>query len=454
MRPENIRTSPFVFEQALPSWTESTPRVDTSSVELLRKEARYLDATDPLRHVREEFHVPSNCAYLCGNSLGLQPRGTAQALQTQLSKWAQRGVDGHFTSPTPWATIEDEACTLSMPVVGAKYAHEVAVMNSLTVNIHLLLTSFYRPTETCQKVIVEAHSFPSDEYALQTHLQARGIDPNMAIVKLKPRKGEILLRHEDIEETIAHHASCGDLALVFLPGVQYYTGQVFPMKSIAKQCQHVGVPLGLDLAHAVGNIPLQLHDWGVDFAVWCSYKYLNAGPGSLAGAFLHDRHANADLPRLAGWWGHKRGTRFNMPETFDPQMGARGLQLSNPPVFAIVPVTEALKVLQQVGGVSALREKSVALTDFLERGLLETMGAHVDVISPGCSTWRGCQLSVRLTECPVSAAEVNRRLHALQVVCDVREPDVIRVAPTPMYNSFTDVVAFVTSLQRVLAGLS
>lgn len=418
----------------------------------LQKQAHDLDKDDALQHLQDEFHIPMSSVYLCGNSLGLQPRRTAGALSRHLEKWATSGVDGHFTAPQPWASIEDEASQLCMPLVGAAHAHEVAVMNSLTVNMHLLLTALYRPTGKRVKIVVEEHAFSSDEYALQTHVRTRGIDPHGAIERLAPRPGETLLRHHDIDHAIRRLHAAGELALVFLPGVQFYTGQVFPMQRVAALCRSLDVPLGLDLAHAVANVPLRLHEWGVDFAVWCSYKYLNAGPGAIGGAFLHDRHARSDLPRLGGWWGHERDTRFKMDRDFHPQLGIRGFQVSNPPVLALVPVTEALKLVQQAGGMAALREKSTALTGFLHDALTRLLPDQVDVISPHDAAWRGCQLSVRLRRAGLSVGIVNQRLHALGLVCDVREPDVIRVAPCPLYNSFADVCAFVCALKGVLSG--
>lgn len=414
--------------------------------------ARELDAVDPLRSFRDQFNIPAS-VYLCGNSLGAMPKRTEHALQTHISKWATAAVDGHFNDPQPWALIEEEAARLSLPIVGAAFPHEVAVMNSLTVNLHNMLTAFYKPTKTRCKILIEQHAFPSDMYALQTHISARGYNPDICIIRLTPRPGEHLLHEQDMLSSISAHAN--ELALILLPGVQYYTGQLFPMPQLTKHAHAHNIPIGFDLAHAVGNVPLHLHNWDIDFAVWCNYKYLNSGPGAVGGVFLHHRHADANLPRHAGWWGHDRKTRFSMPGQFLPQKGARGFQSSNPPVMAIIPVIESLKLFKEAGGVPSLNRKSAKLTAFLEQVLLETLHDDVDIISPEAVDERGCQLSLRLTRLrrrwPMK--KVNDELGRQGIVCDVREPDVLRVAPTPLYNSFEDVYTFVHVLKKVLRDL-
>lgn len=379
-----------------------------------------------------------------------------------MHKWAMSAAEAHFEDPDPWVSIEDEASRLCMPVVGALHEHEVVVMNSLTVNLHLMLTAFYRPTGRRTAVLIEHHAFSSDDYALQSHLQSRGIDPGESLVRLRPRDGDVLLADDDIIKAIRELDDSGTLALVLLPGVQFYTGQVFPMERIARECNLRHVPFGLDLAHAVGNIPLSLHEWGVDFGVWCHYKYLNSGPGAIAGAFLHDRHSTktSELHRLGGWWGHDRSSRFEMPEKFVPQRGARGFQLSNPPVLAVVPVKEALRLLSEVGGVDVTRRKSVKLTQFMRECLAMRLGKAVNVITPEGAQRSGAQLSVRI-ECGrhiggtgVGVDEVNEGLRRYGVMCDVRRPDVIRVAPCPLFNSFQDVCVFVCALENVLLTLA
>lgn len=413
------------------------------------RDAAELDSTDALAPFRARFSLPAR-AYLCGNSLGPMPHATAAALTAHVQKWAEQGVDAHFAGEAPWAEIEDAAAQLSLPVVGARFVHEVVYMNSLTVNLHLMMTAFYRPCGVRRKVLVEEHAFPSDEYAVQTHLSSRGVDPTEAIVRVAPREGEALVRDDDVLATIRELARTGELALVLMPGVQYYTGQVFAMEDICSVCRDAGVPVGFDLAHAVGNVELDLHAWGADFAVWCTYKYLNAGPGAVAGAFVHDRHADAELPRLGGWWGHERATRFAMGREFRPQRGAPGFQLSNPPVLAMVPVAAALQVLQDAGGMRAVRAKSERMTAFLHRELKQLR--DVDVITPLESHRRGCQVSLRIRRTGAgSMHDVNTKLASHGVVCDVREPDVLRVAAAPLYNSFGDIDAFIRALVTVLA---
>lgn len=394
--------------------------------------------------------------YFCGHSLGAQPFGAREALIRHLDKWASEGVEGHFTGDdSAWATLEDSAASASCGIVGAEMG-EVVYMNSLTVNLHLLMTAFYRPDLESGRVqiLIEDHAFPSDEYAVQSHLRARGVDSDTAIVRVAPRANETLLNDDDLLDEIRARARRGTLALVLLPGVQYCTGQVLDMKEIARLCNELSVPVGFDLAHAVGNIPLQLHDWGVDFAVWCSYKYLNSGPGSLGGAFVHSRHGDCvNMNRLGGWWGHERESRFAMGPKFVPQTGVYGFQVSNPSVFGLAPVIASLKMFEEAGGMQKLRKKSVQLTGFLEAALMSRLVDDVDIISPRDPSRRGCQLSIRLRGVQSSAGVVQNHLKQKGVICDVREPGVLRIAPTPLYNSFRDVEVFVSALSSVLASV-
>lgn len=415
--------------------------------------AAALDASDELATFRARFALPAP-VYLCGHSLGAQPATARAAVLRHLDKWASQGVDGHFVGgAAAWATLEDAAARPGLAVVGA-VPGEVVYMNSLTVNLHLLMTAFYTPDVASGKVevLIEERAFPSDDYAVQSHVRARGVDPEAAVVRVSPRVGEVLLREEDLVAEVRRRAAADTLALVMLPGVQYVTGQVLPMEALARACREVGVPLGLDLAHAVGNVPLLLHDWGVDFAVWCSYKYLNSGPGAVGGAFVHSSHGDdAALNRLGGWWGHDRASRFAMGAEFVPQPGAYGFQLSNPPVLALAPVVASLELFEEAGGVDALRRKSLRLTGFLEKGLgAGGLASAVEVVSPRDAKQRGNQLSIRLRREKPTVREVQAELRARGIVCDVREPDILRVAPAPLYNSFSDVAAFVNALEDIL----
>lgn len=414
----------------------------------LAKRAQALDAADGLKKFREEFHLPADKVYLCGNSLGPMPKRAAAALSQHMDKWRTCAVDGHFEAPEPWISMEEEASDLSVAIVGARYAHEVVVMNSLTVNLHLFLTAFYKPAGAKCKIIIEQHAFPSDTHAVISHVEARGVSKH-AVTYLSARDGEETLRTDDILQTIAKLDNAGELALVLLPGVQFYTGQVMPMESIATLCRSRGIPFGLDLAHAVGNIPLQLHDWGVDFAAWCNYKYLNSGPGATAGAFLHDRWAAASLARLGGWWGCERRSRFDADAAFRAQRGARGFQVSNPSVFGLAPVTASLGVFAEAGGVCALREKSLKMSGLLSWALKTRLASRVHVVTPDDDAQKGNQFSIRLTGQP-DVRKAHGGLAEAGIVCDVREPDVIRVAPAPLFNSFMDVVTFVGALEHVL----
>lgn len=417
-----------------------------------RQQAIELDSADTLSSLRNEFHIPlradgSPRVYLCGHSLGLQPRGAARLLQEELEVWARQGVEGHFDSPRPWLSYHELLSDGLARLAGAQPL-EVVAMNSLTVNLHLMLATFYRPTTRRHKILIEKSAFPSDRYAVATHLQQRGLDPHASLLEIGPRPGESLLRMEDVCEAIEREGA--QLATVMLPGVQYLTGQCLDMASIAAEAQRRGCKVGFDLAHAIGNVPLRLHDWNADFAVWCSYKYLNGGPGGIGGCFVHERHArDFGLPRLAGWWGHDKSTRFDMPDQFAPLPGAEGWQLSNPSVFAAAPLLASLPLFDKAG-MQALRSKSLQLTGYLEGLLNARLQADVTILTPADPVARGCQLSIRLKRSPAGARAVHSNLARQGYLCDWREPDVIRVAPVPLYNSFIDVWDFVDGLAREL----
>ncbi len=417
-----------------------------------RNHARALDAADPLRGFRERFHLPVHTdgepvVYLTGNSLGLQPRSAAAYVQAELAHWAEHGVEGHFRPPSQWVDYHRFLTEPLARLVGAEPT-EVVAMNTLTVNLHLLLISFYRPTATRYKLLLEGGAFPSDQYAAESQARLHGLDPADAIVELRPRAGETTLRSEDIEATIQEHGD--SLATILLGGVNYYTGQLFDMAAITRWGHAVGATVGFDLAHAAGNVPLQLHAWDVDFACWCSYKYLNSGPGGVSGAFVHARHAHRfDLPRLAGWWGHDPAVRFRMAAGFRPAPGAEGWQLSNAQILPMAVHRAALEILDEAGGMAPLREKSERLTGYLDaqlRGLnlpLETL----NIITPADPAQRGCQLSLLVG---ANGRALFDALTAEGIVADWREPNVIRIAPVPLYNSFEDAWRFVDVLRQVV----
>mmetsp|Transcript_10020 Transcript_10020/g.28178 ORF Transcript_10020/g.28178 Transcript_10020/m.28178 type:complete len:443 (-) Transcript_10020:74-1402(-) len=426
--------------------------------------ARKMDEADEFRKFRGEFHIPRKTVpsedeasrkietlYFCGNSLGCLPKRTRALVNEELDVWADLGVEGHFSSTNPsrpWVITDEFVQEESASVVGAK-PHEVAVMNSLTVNLHLFMISFYKPTETRFKIIMEGHAFPSDRYAVRSQVEMRGQDPDAAIIEITPRAGEHTLRTEDIVARIEQEGS--SVALVMFSGVQYYTGQFFDLQALAAAAHKVGAYAGFDLAHAVGNVPLKLHDWGADFACWCTYKYLNSGPGNIGGAFVHERHgAGEHLDRLAGWWGHKLTSRFDMDQPFEPIPGAFGWRLSNPPVLCVAALLGSLQVFQEAGGVVALRAKSEKLTGYLEF-LLNTVleKGTVQIITPSDPVQRGCQLSLLFLK-DSSLEKVEKAMLASPPICDTRKPNVIRVAPTPLYNSFEDVFRFVEWLAVTL----
>ncbi|MGA3157067.1 MAG: kynureninase [Steroidobacteraceae bacterium] len=405
-------------------------------------EAAAADRADPLRDYREHFALPQTpdgrpLCYLSGHSLGLAPKAARARLEEALGDWEQRGVLGHEQGHAPWI---DYAEPLRVPLAALCGAQpdEVVAMNSLSVNLHLLLASFYRPSGARRQILIEAGAFPSDRHVVTSQLQWHGIDPAQALIELAPRPGEMLLRDGDILEAIARAGE--QLALVLWPGVQYRTGQAFDLFAIASATRRAGAVLGVDLAHSIGNLPLALHQWGVDFAAWCSYKYLNAGPGAIGGAFVHQRHArNPQQLRLAGWWGTERATRFKMPREFLAAAGAAGWQVSNPPIFSCAPLAAALAEFSSAG-LGRLRAKSLALTGFLERSLQTLCGRAIKILTPADPTQRGCQLSVALDADAARARRVYELLEGRGVIVDWREPNVVRMAPVPLYNSFADAV--------------
>lgn len=415
--------------------------------------AQQLDQHDPLAPMREAFHIPNIKGttepeiYLCGNSLGLQPKLTSQYLNEELHKWQTLGVKGHFDCEYPWMPYHEFLAEESAHLVGAKPS-EVVCMNSLTANLHLMMVSFYRPSGKRHKILIEEHAFPSDHYAVESQTRFHGHDPAESMVLLKPRDGEECLRLDDILAAIDEHA--GELALIMLPGVQYYTGQVFDMQAICDAAQHHDITVGFDLAHATGNIDMQLHEWGVDFAVWCTYKYLNSGPGSVAGCFVHEKHHDdADLPRFAGWWGHDKATRFKMENHFVPIQSAEGWQLSNPPILSLAAIRASLDTFKQAGGIGPLRDKSKQLTAYLRFLLNHRLKSHIDIITPD-EPLSGCQLSICVRSEIKTGQQVFDAIEAAGVTCDWREPNVIRVAPVPLYNSYTDCLKFVDILESLL----
>jgi kynureninase len=413
---------------------------------LNRDHARCLDQRDPLAPFRERFHVPPDSIYLCGNSLGLQPRSVAAAVEQELSDWQTLAVRAHFEGRNPWVAYHELLTEKTARLVGAQSA-EVVNMNTLTVNLHLMMVSFFRPTPERFKILIERPAFPSDRYAVVSQLGHHGLDPAQALLEIGPRPGEAVIRDEDLAALIESEGPA--TALILLPGVQYYSGQVLDMERITRRGHEQGCVVGFDLAHATGNIPMELHDWGVDFACWCTYKYLNAGPGAVAGCFVHQRHLQRrDLQRFAGWWGHDKRSRFKMGPEFQPMPGAEGWQLSNPSILSMAPLLASLEIFDEAG-MTALRSKSVALTGYLEMLLRGRLAGRVQILTPAEPQARGCQLSLRITG--GGGREVFEALGARGVVCDWREPDVIRVAPVPLYNQFLEVHRFVELLDEVTA---
>jgi len=410
--------------------------------------AQAQDAADPLRAFRDEFLIPPHegrdSHYFCGNSLGLQPRAVRGALDAELDDWAGLAVEGHFKGRLPWMDYHEFVRDDLATVVGAQPS-EVVAMNTLGVNLHLMMVSFYRPTPERHAILIEAGSFPTDRYAVESQVRFHGYDPATSLIELKGDEANGTLSMEAIERVLAEHGS--RIALVMLPGVQYRTGQAFDLAAITRLAQRHGCMVGFDLAHAVGNLPLQLHDTGADFAIWCSYKYLNSGPGAVGGAFVHERHARTTLPRFAGWWGHDKTTRFQMGPEFVPTYGADGWQLSNPPILALAPLRVSLEIFVRAG-MANLREKSLRLTGYLEWLVQTQLSDVLEVVTPVDPSRRGSQLSIRVNGGRARGRSLFEYLMEQGIVGDWREPDVIRISPTPLYNRFADCVAFSEATRR------
>lgn len=412
--------------------------------------AAAMDQRDPLARFRQRFHMPKtrdggDCVYLCGHSLGLQPKAARSYVAEELEAWARLAVEGHFHAQHPWLTYHRLLTEQTAALLGAQPG-EVVVMNSLTVNLHLMMVSFYRPAKDRHKILVEQGAFPSDQYAVQSQIRFHGYDPASSLVELAPRAGESWMRDEDIQLVIDREGD--SIALILLGGVNYATGQAFDMEAITKAGRKKGCAIAFDLAHAAGNLPLHLHEWGPDFAVWCSYKYLNAGPGAVAGCFVHERHAQAwKLPRFAGWWGHEETSRFQMPPEFRPMQGAEGWQLSNPPIFSLAPLRASMEIFE-AAGMDRLRAKSIDLTGYMEFLLKQNESAKFSIVTPSEPRRRGAQLSLRIRQ---GGHELCDKLARAGVIGDWREPDTYRVAAVPLYNSYSDTYTFV---QRFLAALA
>jgi len=411
--------------------------------------ARALDREDPLREFREQFWIPphedgSEQVYLCGHSLGLQPRSAESALTRELERWRTLAVSGHFQGRPSWIDFGDGLAESMAALVGANAA-EVTVMNTLTVNLHLLMVSFFRPEGRRRKILIEQGAFPSDRYAVESQLRFHGLDPAECLVELAPRGGSRLIEERDIEAWL--QANGDEVALVLWPGVQYSSGQAFDLARITAAAHSAGARVGFDLAHSAGNLPLQLHDCGCDFAAWCSYKYLNGGPGAVAACFVHARHADGSaLPRFEGWWGNERSGRFRMERSFTAAAGAEAWQLSTPPIFAMAPLRASLELFS-AAGMDRLRAKSRRMTDWLAQGIESRLGGLLEIITPASPERRGCQLSLRVR----AGRDQGRRLYDWLarngVVADWREPDVLRVAPAPLYNRFEDCCILLERIQ-------
>lgn len=410
--------------------------------------AQSLDKTDELAHYRNQFFIPTHndkdMRYFCGNSLGLQHKGVKDHLTKELDIWAEQGVEGHFKNEFPWLSYHRQFSTLFTEIVGAK-EEELIVMNSLTTNLHLLMASFYRPTDKKYKIIIEKDVFPSDYFSVES--QAFFHKHDNAIIEISPREGEYTMRTEDVINFINEYKN--ETALVLLGGVNYITGQFLECQKISTACQEAGITFGLDLAHAVGNVPLELHDWNVDFAVWCNYKYINGGPGTVGGAFVHEKHhKNEDFPRFNGWWGTKESTRFMMEKKFENPYTAEAWQLSNAPIMSMASIKPTLLLFQEIG-MDKLRAKSVLLTQYLYD--LTSELPTVTIFTPTCQEQRGCQLSLFV---PNMGKELEEKLRDEGIIVDWRNYEgggIIRVAPVPLYNTFEDVFVFVDTLKRLIS---
>lgn len=412
--------------------------------------AKQLDTIDPLGHYREKFHIPkdkngNDLIYLCGNSLGLQPKQTQSFIQQELDDWAKLGVEGHLEAKNPWLPYHEFLAESSAKLVGAKPI-EVVTMNTLTANLHFMMVSFYQPTKTRYKIIIESDAFPSDKYAVESQLRHHGHNDKEGLILWKPRENEELLRYEDLEAILDEQGD--QVALILIGGVNYYTGQYFDLKRITTLGHQYGCKVGFDCAHGAGNVPLNLHASGADFAIWCTYKYMNSGPGSLSGCFVHERHAfNKDLNRFTGWWSHNKATRFNMRHEFDLLPGAEGWQLSNPPILSLAAIRASLAIFDEVG-IAQLREKSKHLTGYFEYLVKELGDEFIRVITPSNPEERGCQLSIQVKN---ANRDLHDKLTKSGVISDWREPDVIRCAPVPLYNSYKDVYHMVQKLKSEIS---
>ena len=408
-----------------------------------------MDQNDELKSYRDSFHFPvdsngNKILYFTGNSLGLQPKTTKEAVEQELDDWANFAVEGHFKAKNPWMPYHELLTNDMAEIVGAK-PEEVVIMNSLTANLHFLMISFYNPTKKRFKILIESDAFPSDRFAVKSQLKLHGFDPKNDLIEWSPRSNENLLRIEDLQEIIKKNGD--EIALILVGGVNYYTGQLLDLKKIAKIGHSKGCKVGIDLAHGVGNVNLKLHESGIDFAAWCTYKYLNSGPGSLGGIFVHNKHKkNKSLKRLTGWWGQNKSKRFKMREELDISNGAEGWQLSNPAILSMAAIKASLELFRKVG-MNKLRMKSIKLTGYLEYLILQMNNKNIDIITPKDPNQRGCQLSIKLNNSKKSLHE-NLRLN--NVISDWRDPNVIRCAPVPFYNSYQDVYNFVKILRKLL----
>ncbi|OIQ27924.1 MAG: kynureninase [Bacteroidetes bacterium MedPE-SWsnd-G2] len=407
------------------------------------------DKLDPLRKYREQFHIPKNktgedLIYLCGNSLGLQPKSTKEYINQELEDWANLGVEGHTEAKNPWLPYHEFLTESMAKLVGAKPL-EVVVMNTLTANLHFMMVSFYKPTPKRYKILIEADAFPSDKYAVESQLRHHGYDDKEGLILWKAREGEELANYDDLEAILKAHGD--EIALVMIGGVNYYTGQYFDLKRIADLGHSYGCMVGFDCAHGAGNVQLNLHESGADFAVWCTYKYLNSGPGSLSGCFVHEKHAHdKTLNRFTGWWSHNKQTRFNMRHEFDVLPGAEGWQLSNPPILSMAAIKASLDIFNEVG-IEALTKKSRLLTGYFEFLISSLNNQDIKIITPLEDSQRGCQLSIQVKNADKT---LHNKLTEAGVISDWREPDVIRCAPVPLYNSFEDVYNMVEKLKVCL----
>jgi kynureninase len=406
------------------------------------------DAADPLAKFRDEFHIPPHAhgeqVYFCGNSLGLQPRATRDALNSELDDWSELAVEAHFRGRHPWMPYHAEVRGHLAELVGAQPA-EVVAMNSLTVNLHLMMVSFYRPTRERPAILIEKNAFPSDRYAVEAQIRFHGYDPADALIEIEGDEPNDAISMTALARALDQHGK--RVALVLWPGVQYLTGQAFNLSAVAELARRQGCVVGFDLAHAVGNIPVNLHDSDADFAVWCSYKYLNSGPGAVAGCFVHERHARSERPRFAGWWGHDQATRFRMGPHYDPTPGADGWQLSNPPILALAPLRVSLEVFHRAG-MARLRQKSIVLTAYLASLIESELSGIVDIATPREADRRGSQLSLRVKGPREAGRNLFDHLNTNGIVVDWREPDVIRAAPTALYNRHIDCLRFVLAVRQ------